>query len=71
MKVISHLCLNVISAAIAGVLQVVTMKDGRPHATPHINVALSADNQVYDDAVASAFLEAFCTNLSSPIRMLS
>ena len=52
-------------------VQVVTMKDGRPMATPHINVALSADNRVYNDAVASAFLEAFCANISSPVRMLS
>ncbi|KAK9843853.1 hypothetical protein WJX84_007561, partial [Apatococcus fuscideae] len=57
--------------AVGGTQQAVTMKDGRPHATPHINVALSADSRVYDDAVASAFLEAFCTNLASPIRMLS
>ena len=57
--------------AIGGTQQQVSLKDGQPVATPSMTVTLSADERVVDGDIAAAFLAAFASNLSNPVKLLS
>lgn len=57
--------------AIGGTQQHVSLSDGKPVATPHMTVTLSADERVVDGDVAGDFLTAFAKNISNPVRLLS
>ena len=57
--------------AIGGTQQQVSLRDGQPVAMPSMTVTLSADERVVDGDVAAAFLAAFASNLSNPVKLLS
>ena len=57
--------------AIGGTEQQVSLKDSQPVAMPSMTVTLSADERVVDGDIAAAFLAAFASNLSNPVRLLS
>lgn len=57
--------------AIGGTQQQVSLQNGQPVATPSMTVTLSADERVVDGDIAAAFLAAFASNLSNPVKLLS
>ena len=56
--------------AVGGTRHRVLLKDGQPHAESYLTVTLSADHRVYDGEIAGAFLNAFCNNMSNPVKLL-
>ena len=56
--------------AVGGTRKRVIMQQGTLAEKQFITVSLSADNRVWDGETSSAFLEAFCTNIQNPVKLL-
>ncbi|KAK9817885.1 hypothetical protein WJX72_003713 [[Myrmecia] bisecta] len=56
--------------AVGGSQQHISMQQGKPVIRSQMEVTLSADNRVYDGAVAGDFLAAFCRNMENPVKLL-
>jgi pyruvate dehydrogenase E2 component (dihydrolipoamide acetyltransferase) len=57
--------------AVGGSRRVARMSNGVPSAVSEMTVTVSADNRVYDGAVASQFLAAFARNMANPFRLVT
>ena len=65
--------LNVMQAgilAVGGTQEEIVLENGQPKARLQMKVTLSADQRVYDGETSSKFLEAFCTNMANPVKLL-
>ncbi|KAK9814941.1 hypothetical protein WJX73_002559 [Symbiochloris irregularis] len=56
--------------AVGGTRKRVIMQQGALAEKQFITVSLSADNRVWDGETSSAFLNAFCSNIQNPVKLL-